>query len=254
MDQIQVIFEDEYLLIVNKPPGLVVTSSDTIKEEQTLSDILISKFHISLDRGGVVHRLDKNTSGLLVVAKKQEVLEAIQLQFKERMVKKEYIALVHGFLQKEETVKGSIDRNPKNRERFVVLEGGKAAETKFVPEKHLVMDQETLEQIFSGFNKIQLRKMNNLKYSEFTFVRAFPLTGRTHQIRVHLKYLGFPIVGDEKYVGRRLSRLDFRWCRRQFLHAAKLEFYHPSDGRKLRFECAIPEDLQKVLSYLKPIH
>jgi 23S rRNA pseudouridine1911/1915/1917 synthase len=253
MDKIQVIYEDEYLLVVNKPPGLIVTPSDTIKEEQTLSDILTSDFHISLDRGGVVHRLDKNTSGLLVVAKKQDVLEALQLQFKERMVKKEYVALVHGFLSKEEVVKGSIDRNPRNRERFVVIDGGKEAETKFSPQNHFLMQQETLEQIFSGFNKIQLRKMNNLKYNEFSLVRCFPLTGRTHQIRVHLKHLGFPIVGDEKYVGRRLSRLDYRWCKRQFLHAAKLEFYHPQDGMRMSFESPVPSDLEEVLSNLKPV-
>lgn len=253
MDNLQIIYQDEDILVINKPPGLVVTPADTVKDTQTLSDILISEFQIKLDRGGVVHRLDKNTSGLLVVAKNQKSLEALQLQFKERMVKKEYLALVHGTLSAEQTVKGSIERNPKNRERFIVLDGGKEAETKFVPEIHLVMEPEVLEQIFAGFNKIQFKKMINLQYDKFTLVRCFPLTGRTHQIRVHLKHINFPIVGDEKYVGRRLSRLDFRWCGRQFLHAAKLEFYHPKDGRRMSFECGLPADLLEVLKNLKQI-
>ncbi len=253
MNNLQQIYSDDDLLVINKPAGLVVTPADTTKDVKTLSDILITDYQIKLDRGGIVHRLDKNTSGLLVVAKTQKSLEALQLQFKERMVKKEYIALVHGSLNKEETVEGSIERNPKNRERFIVLEGGKEAETKFVPTQHLIMDQNTLERIFAGFNKIQFKKMVNLQYDKFTLLRCFPLTGRTHQIRVHLKHINFPIVGDEKYVGRRLSRLDFRWCKRQFLHAAKLEFYHPKDGRKMSFECEIPADLKEVLENLKQL-
>ncbi len=127
---LQVIFEDSQLMVIDKPAGLVVTPAETHRED-TLSDILIKDFGINLDRGGVVHRLDKDTSGLLVITKTQSTLENLQLQFKERMVKKEYIALVHGFLEKEQVVRGAIERNPRNREKCAVSERGKEAETDF---------------------------------------------------------------------------------------------------------------------------
>ena len=92
-----------------------------------------------------------------------------------------------------------------------------------------------------------MRKLYAIHYPLFTLVRCFPKTGRTHQIRVHLKYIGFPIVADEKYVGRKMYRLDKRFCPRQFLHAAKISFIHPESGERLEFESSLPEDLEKAL-------
>ena len=129
---IPVIFEDEDLLVVNKPPGLVVDPADTVTEE-TLADILQKDFHIPLLRGGIVHRLDKDTSGILLVAKTQEVLENLQAQFKNRTVQKQYLALVHGQIEKGGKVEGSIGRNPKNREKFGVVLEGKEAVTEYEP-------------------------------------------------------------------------------------------------------------------------
>jgi len=251
MKNLKVIFEDDFLMVIDKPPGMVVTPADSVKVE-TLSEILQKDYNIKIDRGGVVHRLDKDTSGLLLIAKTEEALVQLQFQFKERMVKKEYLALSHGHLNSEEIVSGSIIRNPRSREKFIVSEEGKEAETKFVPVQRYQLKAEKMEELYtSQFNKIQKRKLERTEYGKFSLIRCFPLTGRTHQIRVHLKYLGFPIVGDEKYAGRKTARLDGRWCTRQFLHAAKISFYHPQSGNQLTFESPMAADLVEVISNLK---
>jgi len=259
--KLTILFQDDSLMVIDKPPGLVVTPADSVKVE-TLSDILQRDYEIKIDRGGVVHRLDKDTSGLLLVAKTQESLEQLQFQFKERMVKKEYVALSHGHLDSEEIVSGSIIRNPKNREKFIVVTRmstghppGKEAETKCVPVQKYDLKSEKMEELYtSQFNKIQRKKLERTEYGKFTLIRCYPLTGRTHQIRVHLKYLGFPIVGDEKYAGRKTARLDGRWCKRQFLHAAKISFYHPQTGKQLSFESSLPADLVTVLENLEKVN
>lgn len=244
-----VIYEDDHILVIDKSAGIVVTPADTVQEE-TISDILINDHKINLDRGGIVHRLDKDTSGVLVVAKTQAALENLQAQFKERVTKKQYVALVHGEMSGEQTVSGAIARNPGDREKFIVidLDSSREAETKFLPNKLLVMSEESMGEIFSGFNKIQMRKIHNGKYQDFTLVDCFPLTGRTHQIRVHLKHIGFPIVSDEKYGGRKTVRLDRRWCSRQFLHAKKLTLNHPETGKEMTFESPLPDDLKQALN------
>lgn len=246
---IPVIYEDSEVLVLDKPFNLTVTRSETSKEE-TLEDYLINELNITIDRGGIVHRLDKDTSGAIIVAKTQESLENLQQQFKERIVKKTYICLVHGWIESPGKIEGSIGRNPQNREKFTVLDDGKEAITEYYPDKKLIMSQESIDKVFSDFNKIQLRKMYSLNYQKFTLVKCHPLTGRTHQIRVHLKYINYPIVGDEKYVGRRWVRLDHRWCKRQFLHAFEIEFNHPKTGERLYFKSDMPEDLKLALSFL----
>ncbi|MBI2011145.1 RluA family pseudouridine synthase [Candidatus Daviesbacteria bacterium] len=251
--KIPILFEDSNILVINKPPRLVVDHSDTVKM-QTLEDILKEEHGIRIDRGGIVHRLDKDTSGVMVIAKDSDTLHKLQSQFKNREVKKEYIALAHGFLREERLVEGEIMRNPLNREKFMMVEngslGGKEASTKFVPIELLVMSSEMIEKVFAGFSKIQFRKLKAMNYELFTLLSCHPLTGRTHQIRVHLKYIGNPIVSDEKYGGRKVLRLDLRWCPRQFLHAGKLEFKHPKTGEMVSFEAKLPEDLQNSLGKL----
>ncbi|KKQ65810.1 MAG: Pseudouridine synthase [Candidatus Daviesbacteria bacterium GW2011_GWA2_38_24] len=245
MIQVKVIYCDDDLMVIDKPAGLVVDPSETQKT-LTLAEILQSEFGINLDRGGIVHRLDKDTSGLLLVAKKQEVLEALQAQFKERTVKKEYLALVHGLILEDGTIDKPIGRNPGDREKFVVLEDGKEAVTEYQPISNFKFQISN----FKDLNKIQTRKLERSNYGQFTLVRCFPKTGRTHQIRVHLKYIGHPIVGDEKYAGRKTSRLDHRLVGRQFLHAAKLEFSHPGLKKRMSFESPLPEDLNMALEKL----
>lgn len=249
MADIKIICQDDTLLVLDKPAGLVVDPAATVKE-QTLADILSADFGIKLFRGGIVHRLDKDTSGIMLVAKTQGTLENLQSQFKQRKIKKEYLALVHGKLTDKGRVEGNIGRNPKNREKFTVLEEGKEAVTEYDPIQRLEISEKRLVEIFSGFSKIQMRKLNAKRYSLFTLVACRPLTGRTHQIRVHLKYIGHPIVSDQKYVGRKMYRLDSRWCPRMFLHATKLGFYHPVSGQWMEVESDLPADLEKALENL----
>ncbi|OGE27831.1 hypothetical protein A2867_01905 [Candidatus Daviesbacteria bacterium RIFCSPHIGHO2_01_FULL_40_11] len=256
---IRKIYEDEFLSVLDKPPGLVVDRAETTRGE-TLMDWLRSyyeeKEYHSKDipeRMGVVHRLDKDTSGILLVAKTQKAFENLQTQFQERLVQKEYLALVHGHVIESGRVEGSIGRNPGNREKFTVLESGKEAVTEYEPIERFKVQSASLKVWFSDFNNIQLRKLERQNYGEFTLLRCKPKTGRTHQIRVHLKYINHAIVSDEKYAGRKVFRLDKRWCPRIFLHAAKIRFRHPVTGEWMELESPLPEDLKKALDRLKVV-
>ncbi len=242
---IKIIYEDDYLLVLDKPPGLVVDRSQT-QGNNTLEDWL----KLDLKRSGIVHRLDKDTSGIILVAKTPQALDYLQGQFKLRQVKKQYLALVHGFVTDAGRVEGNIGRNPQKREKFSVTLDGKQAVTEYEPLERLQFTGDRLQEIFPDFNKIQMRKLSTIHYNLFTLVACRPLTGRTHQIRVHLKYKGFPIVADKTYVGRKMYRLDSRWCPRQFLHAAKLEFKHPGSGQWMQFESKLPEDLEEAMNKL----
>ncbi|MBI4040051.1 RluA family pseudouridine synthase [Candidatus Daviesbacteria bacterium] len=249
---INVLFQDDQLLVIEKPAGLVVAPSQT-QHEMTLSEILQSDFGINLERGGIVHRLDKDTSGVMLVAKTEASFGALQAQFKSRQVEKEYLTLVHGFVTEPGVIEGAIGRNPRNREKFTILDEGKEASTAYEPLKLLLMDPKVVEEIFADFSKIQFKKLSTMNYSQFTLIKASPKTGRTHQIRVHLKHIGHSIVGDDKYGGRKLVRLDHRWCTRQFLHAAKINFNHPVTGERMTFTSRLPEDLEKALKKLSEV-
>ncbi len=254
--QKKIIFEDQYLLVVDKPPGLPTTSSDTNKGP-SLEQLLATQ-GLSLERSGIVHRLDKDTSGLVLVAKTQEVMEKLQAQFKERSIEKEYVTLVHGLVEEKGRVDAAIMRNPINREKFVVATQGLSLElreavTEYEPIKNLQFTMYNLQKIFSGFNTIQMRKLEKQHYGQFTLLTCHPLTGRTHQIRVHLKYIGHPVVGDDKYAGRKMARLDRRWCPRQFLHAKKINFTHPVTKERISLESKLPEDLKKALENLEHV-
>lgn len=260
MASLKIIFEDEYLLILDKPPNLVVTP-DQIHQGDTIADILKKDFGITLDRGGVVHRLDKDTSGLLIAAKTQESFEILKSQFEKRIVKKEYLALVHGVISKPGQIAAPIARNPLNRLKFDIFEEGRESSTGYQPEKNLKMSEENIKSIFQSLTKHELKKLLTFNFSSrrdklcllFTLLRCFPQTGRTHQIRVHLKYINHPIVSDSKYGGRKNSKYDLFWCPRQFLHAQKIEFTHPARSEIMIFESPLPDDLNKALGYLEPL-
>jgi len=232
----QILYEDEFLLVLGKPAGWVVNRSETVKKE-TLQDWIEKnlKFQISnlkSYRGGIVHRLDKDTSGVLVVAKTPEVFENLQKQFKERKVSKRYLILAHGKVQPSEgIIRAPISRSPFDRKKFGVFLGGREAETRY--------------RVISNF------QIPNSKKENFSLLEVEPKTGRTHQIRVHLKYLGYPVVADEFYAGRKTYRADKRWCPRQFLHAYELSFVNPRTGKKVKFSAPLPEDLKKALEYLE---
>jgi 23S rRNA pseudouridine1911/1915/1917 synthase len=241
----QIIFEDDFLLVIDKPAGMVVNRAETTKNEETIQDWIERKFsreagsrsagdfplaNNDLLRNGVVHRLDKETSGLLIIAKTPESFANLQQQFKERKVKKKYLALVHGKVEpKEGAIEASLSRSPFDRKKFGVFLGGREAKTNY-----RVLDY-----------------LGSVKKEEFTLLALTPETGRTHQIRVHLKFIGHPIVGDEKYAGRKTARNDRKWCPRQFLHAAGLSFNHPATGKRIELVSELPSDLQIAMMKIR---
>lgn len=243
-----IIFEDEDILVVNKPAGITVNRSDTTRHETTLQDWIESKLKINppaggeklkieqgtdfYNRGGIVHRLDKETSGVIIVAKNPSSFTQLQKQFKERTVKKVYTALVHGRVEPEDgEIRVPVGRLPWNRKRFGVLAGGREAVTKY--------------RILRYYDIRILREPEIV-----TLMELYPQTGRTHQIRVHLKHIGHPIFADELYAGRKTARADRKVLPRVFLHASKITFQHPRSKKLLTFESPLPEELQSFLKTL----
>lgn len=230
----KIIFEDKFLLVLDKPPGMVVNKAETVGKILTVQDWISKYLRIRGkgigNRAGIIHRLDKDTSGILLVAKTQDSFANIQRQFKNREVEKKYLALVHGEVSPEKSViRGAISRNPFDKKKFGIFLGGKEAETEY----------KTLKQYSAQ------------KMGSFSLLELTPKTGRTHQIRVHLKFIGYPVVGDEKYAGRKTLRQDRRWCSRQFLHASAISFKHPKTGEKIEFSLGLPPDLKKALKTLQ---
>lgn len=250
MKRLDVIYEDHDLLVVNKPAGVIVNRADTTRHEVTLQDMVDDYFHRSpkitnrlieqkregeypsveevfLDRSGIVHRLDKETSGIILVAKNPQSFGELQRQFKERIVHKVYQALSHGKITPEEgEINVPVGRLEYNRKRFGVVAGGRESVTHY---------------------KV-LREYTNPKTKEIlSFVELYPKTGRTHQIRVHLQYIHHPIFSDEFYAGRKVARDDRKFLPRVFLHAAEISFLHPQTGKELHFVADLPIELQNVL-------
>ncbi|MBC8449338.1 MAG: RluA family pseudouridine synthase [Chloroflexi bacterium] len=224
---LDVVYEDGDLLVINKPAGLVVHPAHG-HWRGTLVNALLHRCPDLADadsaqRPGIVHRLDKDTSGLIVVAKNEAARQHLQAQFKARTVCKGYLALLEGHLEpREGRVEASTGRDPRRRKRMAVLplaRGGREAITHYR---------------VLGY------------YDNYTLVEAEPKTGRTHQIRVHFAYINRPLVGDTVY-GRRKQRLR---CPRQFLHAHRLGFRLPSSGEFVEFTTELPADLQQVLDTL----
>lgn len=234
----KIIFEDDSLLILDKPSGWIVNEAATTKKTPVVQTWIADNFDFEtakskLYRSGFVHRLDKETSGILIIAKQKSAFTQIQEQFKERKVSKEYSALAHGAVEPaSDVIKVPVGRLSWNRERFGVVAGGRSAETKYkVVEK--------------------FRKRNSK--DTFTMLSLYPKTGRTHQIRIHLKYIGHPIVSDNFYAGRKTSRKDRVWCPRLFLHAFGITFSHPVSGKEVTYRSDIPNDLKSALETLEKV-
>ncbi len=226
---IPILFEDESILAVNKPPGIVVNRSQTAHTD-TLQDWAEKRLNLTnltnltndyFQRAGIVHRLDKETSGVLLIAKTPAAFEHLQKQFKDRVIKKTYLALVHGnVVPSKGSVNAPVGRLPWNRERFGILPGGKDALTKY-----------------------QVLKRNE-KYS---LIELHPESGRTHQIRVHMKYINHPVVCDYLYAGRKTYSQDKLIFTRVMLHAWKITFVHPVAGSSIDLEAPVPSDIASVI-------
>lgn len=231
------IYQDESLMVIDKPTGWVVNDAETVKDTPTLQAWLKTFDHpLSKDRqfrGGIVHRLDKETSGILLIAKTKDSFEALQKEFKERTVYKTYLALVHGKLEaKEGLIDAAVGRLPWRRDRFGVIPGGRTSQTEY---------------------KV-LGEYKPKKGSEiYSLVECHPKTGRTHQIRIHLKHIGHAIVSDSFYAGRKTARNDRKWCPRLFLHAVAITFVHPVKKNEMAFTSELPKELQTVLETLTKI-
>lgn len=230
--QPSIIFEDGEILVIDKPSGWIVNESQSARGDILQSWLSNMEYPLAKERdyrSGIVHRLDKETSGILLVAKTAEAFNGLQLQFKERKVQKNYTTLVHGVPKPGEgEILAPVGRLPWRRDRFGIVPGGREAATKYKTLKTYSKDG-----------------------GEYSLIEAHPKTGRTHQIRVHLKYLGYPVVGDEFYAGRKTARGDRLWCPRLFLHASQIAFSHPGSGERVSFKSSLPEDLKKALSHLK---
>ena len=221
---LSIIYEDQFIIVIDKDAGMVV--HPTLDHPGgTLVNALL--FHLKKQtlpetgenlRPGIVHRLDRGTSGLIVVAKDQEALENLKKQFKERKVVKKYTALVTGRIEPSRgEISKPIERHPKNRKKFVAAKSGKEAITYYWKKE--------------GIGGL------------FSLIEAQPKTGRTHQIRVHLASIGYPVVGDKLYGGRMASRM--------FLHASFIEFSHPHTKKKISFTSSLPKKLNEILEKYK---
>jgi 23S rRNA pseudouridine1911/1915/1917 synthase len=226
-------YEDDDIIVINKPAGMVVHPG-TGHAGGTLVNALLA--HCpglegigDTKRPGIVHRLDKDTSGLIVVAKHDRAMRHLQAQFKKRAVEKRYIALVEGQIQPPSAlIDAPIGRDPAQRKKMAVIAPGS-------PRFSSAQSREA-----------QTRYKSLSNFDEFTLVECAPITGRTHQIRVHLAFAGFPIVGDKVY-GRRKQRLPLK---RHFLHAAQLTLRRPAGETELTFTAELPVELQQIIDGL----
>lgn len=250
-----IIFEDNHILVLDKPSGWIVNEADTTKNTPVIQTWLRMNFDYEIvgsreERSGIVHRLDKETSGVLLVAKTQDSFRKLQKQFKERVVEKTYTALVRGKVEpKVGDTRAPVGRLPWNRERFGVLPGGREAITQYKVLGYYQMKSG------NGAQEPEDRssKLRGGLQTTYSLLELFPKTGRTHQIRIHLKYLGHPIVSDEFYAGRKTARKERIWCPRLFLHAGRISFLHPETKKTVTFESELPQDLKISLSKLEKI-
>jgi 23S rRNA pseudouridine1911/1915/1917 synthase len=232
---LNVLHEDDALLVVNKDPGLVVHPAAG-NEDGTLVNALLHHCRGQLSgiggvaRPGIVHRLDKETSGCLVVAKSDDIHVALSTQFAQRSVHKVYDALLCGELPREKgDIRAAIARHPSHRKRMAVR------------------DEDEGREAWTSYQVAE-------RLNHATHAQAVLHTGRTHQIRVHFLHLGYPLVGDETYghrQNRRLEELTGFKAPRVMLHARELTLLHPRTGKRIRFEAPLPADFQDALQFLR---
>jgi len=232
-----IVYEDEDVLVVNKPPGLAVHPGAGQRHGTLVNALLFHRPALAEVgdplRPGIVHRLDKETSGLVIVAKTNAAHRALQAQFKARQVRKVYLALCVGAVQPTRgSINRPIGRHPRQRQRMAVVPSGRAALTHYAVVAQFVRREDPAQ--------------------TYALVRAQPITGRTHQLRVHFAALGFPIVGDGVY-GARKDPLTRQLMPRHLLHAAALAFVSPSRGEHVVVRVPLPEDMLRVLRALKRV-
>ena len=222
---IDIVYQDQDIAVINKPQGLTVHAGNGTNGATLVNALLYHLDNLSgingVLRPGIVHRIDKNTSGLLVVAKNDKAHLMLAKQLEDKTCSRVYVALLEGVLKQDNgTIATFIGRNPKDRTKMAVVENGRDAVTNF---------------------KVMQR------FSAHTLCEFSLKTGRTHQIRVHAKHIGHPIVGDKEY-GYKNQKFNLDG---QLLHAKKLKFIHPSTNKEMTFTCPLPDYFEKILKKLK---
>jgi len=229
---LDILYEDDDLIVINKLAGMVVHPAAGHSQGTLVNAILAHSPHLNIggvERPGIVHRLDSETSGIIVVAKNDAAMRDLQAQFKSRRVKKTYLALAEGIVKPPRgKIDAPIGRDPKHRQKMVVVTRGVRREAV------------TVYRTLASFDSTPFRS------GRYTLLEVEPQTGRTHQIRVHLAFLGFPVVADAIH-GKKKNALGLT---RQFLHAWKITFTLPRDGREMNFTAPLPEDLRGTLAGL----
>ena len=221
---LDILYQDEDVVVVNKPQGMVVHPAAGHSKGTLVNALLYHIDDLSGINGkirpGIVHRLDKDTSGALVVAKNDEAHVHLSEQLQDRSMKRKYWTLVHGVLPHNHgTIDAPIGRDPKNRQQFTVVTGGKES--------------------VSHFRVLE-------RFKDYSLLEVSLETGRTHQIRVHLKYINFPVAGDEVYGPKKTLQ-----GKGQFLHAHTIEFIHPRTGELMHFEAPLPQVFEETLEQLR---
>ena len=221
---IDIVYEDGDILVVNKPSGLVVHPGSGNYDNTLVNGLMDYTNNLSDvngdERPGIVHRIDKDTSGLLLIAKNNKTHQILTEYFKNKQVKREYIALICGvFPHDTALIDAPIGRDPKDRKKMAVIENNS---------KNAITHLKVLK-----------------KYKDYTLVSLILETGRTHQIRVHMNYIGYPVYNDPVYNNKKCTEFG------QFLHSYKMDFVHPITGEDMHFECPLPDEFQKFIDSLE---
>ena len=259
---LDVLYEDADVLVINKPAGMVVHPGAGVRGG-TVANAILSYAPEAADAGddpqrpGIVHRLDKETSGVLLIARNDAALQALQAQFQTRTIEKTYLALCVGdVMPPAGLIDKPIGRDPGHRQRMAVVASGRSAQTEYtVTQRWKVADADGVaEAVLGTLGRVSTtgaeRKAKPMPMA-YALVRARPRTGRTHQLRVHLASLGYPIVGDETYGATRRDPLSKKLAPRQLLHASELRFALPSTGAEFRAHAPLPADFLGVLGALE---
>ncbi len=222
---LDILYEDSDIIVVNKARGMTVHPADTVKSGTLVNALLYHCKDLSgingVKRPGIVHRLDKDTSGVMVVAKNDKAHISLAEQIKEKIAVRNYLAIVHGVIDDNAgIITGAIGRDKADRKRMSITPDGKPAVTEF----------KVLE-----------------RFKNFSYVECRLKTGRTHQIRVHMKEIGHPLLGDTKYTSRK-NPFDISG---QALHSYTLTLTHPSNGKRMNFTAPLPEDMENILKQLR---
>ncbi len=235
--EIPILFEDDDIVVIDKPSGVVVNRAETVKTE-TVQDWMDTRYKIQdlrfmseegtyfQERSGLVHRLDKETSGVMILSKTPQAFVELLRQFKEREVTKTYLALTHGVWKAPAgEITLPLGRMHHNRTRYGVREDGRESTTAY-----------TVQEFWKTWQFPRELHVDDRGYGGFSLVTFRPKTGRTHQIRVHAQHVGHPLVGDNLYAGRKRSREDRKWATRVMLSAQSLELVHPVTHERIKWE------------------